>query len=252
MKGGGSHRPAARQSGLRGVSVGGQSSGRPGARADPTRKGPKCDRCKSKPMQAIRDGSRNVEAEEGEGVDRCLVDGLFSNLVERELCAVSWRGSEPKELLCAVSSRMNEPKKWRAGVNSRVAVSGGPSEGPEGLPELPVGPDGKRVVCSTANRQLVPDEGMQVVRGRSRGVGSTLVHRFEVAKVSRPLISVSEGVEKGVRSTFDQRERVNCSTAEVMESSRVIDSGLENSVYVRPLSVRTSLSWGFPRQGVRP
>ena len=108
---------------------------------------------------------------------------------------------------------------------------------PRGLLQLPVRLDGRGDTYYTATKEPIADEGLQIVEGRAHGDGPTLVGRFQVASVSRTLMSLSQMVEHGIKVVFDSTAGKDSSHMLIKKCGVKIPVVTKNKVYVLPWHV---------------
>ena len=114
---------------------------------------------------------------------------------------------------------------------------------PRGLLQLPVRRDGRGGTYYTATKELISDEGLQIVEGD----GPTLVGRFRVASVSRTLMSLSQMVEQGIKVVFDSTAGKDSSHLVIKKCGVKIPLVKKNKVYVLPWHVKDTSD--FSRRG---
>ena len=98
----------------------------------------------------------------------------------------------------------------------------------------------------SASGQKIANEG-QLVLNREDDVGSTFSSTFQVAKVSRPLWSVSYIADQGSETTFNEV----CAIIRDKKGRQVARIPRRGGLYVGKMKLRNPRKAGFGRQGSR-
>ena len=170
---------------------------------------------------------------------------------ECQMCEPEVEGEATLEglYLCGLEARPSRApgrEKLDIGIDTCAAASVLPRAVAK---DFPIQKDGKDQKYFTATKQPIMDEGFKVVSGYAHGDGALLSATFRVAAVHRPLMSVSEMVDKDLKVIFDKVEGADASRIEFKKSGESVPIERRDKVYVLPLHLINPASAPFAGRG---